>query len=302
LNIEKGGHARLQVSHTTRFDYSEPVILAHNEIRMTPMQTGLQRVLDTQIHVEFADNAAALPVKTVAHRDHFGNIVHHFDIAAPHRQLEIVSQSTIETTHAICCGPEAELDTRPYAQHWAEFLAWSPGVPKLVEYKTVPSAHEICMDMKENEFEAALVDVASYFFRTFRFDPDVTHVHSSPAELFRQGGGVCQDMAHALIGVLRTAGIPARYVSGYIYDPGTDMDSDSKKGDYLRGASASHAWVQVWHDKFGWIGIDPTNNKLVDWQYIRTAIGRDYFDVPPIRGLFRGHVEQHMQVDVQVTR
>ncbi len=297
MNIEKGGHARLQVSHSTRFDYSQPVILAHNEIRMTPLQTGLQRVLDTQIHVECGDDSSTSPVKTVSHHDHFANIVHHFDIAAPHRYLQITSRSTIETTHAICCGPEAELDTRPYQQHWAEFLAWSPGVPKLAEYQSVPSAHEIRMDMNKSEFEAALVEVASYFFRTFRFDPDVTHVHSSPAELFKQGGGVCQDMAHALIGVLRTAGIPARYVSGYIYDPGTD----TQQGTHLRGASASHAWVQAWHDKFGWIGVDPTNDKLVDWQYVRTAIGRDYFDVPPIRGLFRGVVEQHMQVAVQVT-
>ncbi len=296
MMVPKGGHARLQMTHVTCFDYSEPVILAHNEVRITPMQTGLQHVLDAQIHVT-TNPSSSMPVIAVAHRDHFANIVHHFDIVTPHKQLEIISKASIETTHAICCGPETKFDSRPYQQHWAEFLAWSPGVPQLAEYSTVPTAHEIHMDMNESEFEAALVAVANYFFRTFRFDPDATHVYSSPTELFKQGGGVCQDMAHALIGVLRTAGIPARYVSGYIYDP--DIDNE---GSRLRGATASHAWVQAWHHQSGWIGIDPTNDKLVDWQYIRTAIGRDYFDVPPVRGLFRGNVEQKMRVSVHITR
>ncbi|MDX8391075.1 MAG: transglutaminase family protein [Mariprofundaceae bacterium] len=304
MKIHKGDHARLQVTHSTRFDYSEAVLLAYNEVRMTPMKTGLQDVLDSQIQINCGDknnageNTQISPITAIAHRDHFANIVHHFDIAAPHHYLEIVSKATIETTHAICCGPEIELDSRPYRQQWAEFLAWSPGVPKLDEYNSVPHAQKIHMDMDAQEFEAVLVDVIGYFSRTFRFDPDVTHVYSSPADIFKQGGGVCQDMAHALIGVLRTAKIPARYVSGYIYDPDTDKD----EGSHLRGAAASHAWVQAWHDKFGWIGVDPTNDKLVDWQYIRTAIGRDYFDVPPVRGLFRGNAEQSMQVNVQVIR
>jgi len=290
MTVLKNGHARLHVRHLTRFDYSGPVVLTHNDTRITPMETGLQRVLDARIQV-----SPECPVGM--HRDHFGNIVHHFNIATELEWLEITSEATVETTHAICCGPESEPDPRPYQQHWAEFLAWSAGVPELTEYSTVPHAHEIRMQMSEDEFEAALVDVATYFFNTFRYDPDVTHVHSSPRELFEHGGGVCQDMAHALIGVLRTAGIPARYVSGYIYDPLGD-----KEGVHLRGASASHAWVQAWHDHFGWVGVDPTNDKLVDWQYIRTAIGRDYFDVQPVRGLFLGDVQQHMHVEVKVSR
>lgn len=283
------GYALLQVRHITRFDYSAPVSLSHNVLRLTPMDSTLQKVKATSLAI----NPSCQPVM---HRDYFGNVVHHFNLVAPHQFLEIVAESAVETTNAICTGPEeGNDDPRPYEQRFAEFLAWSKGVPALPEYTTI--RHEVSMAMGEAEFEKALLELAKYFYRNFRYIPDVTHVHSSPKELFEHGGGVCQDMAHALIGVLRLAGIPARYISGYIYDPKKD-----EEGEHVRGAAATHAWVQAWHGKFGWVGIDPTNDKLVDWQYVRTAVGRDYFDVPPVSGLFRGQAEQCLQVAVQVKR
>jgi transglutaminase-like putative cysteine protease len=100
-----------------------------------------------------------------------------------------------------------------------------------------------------------------------------------------------------MIGVLRLGGVAARYVSGYVYDP-----PDDDEGDHVVGASASHAWVQVWHPELGWVGIDPTNDKLVDWQYVRVAAGRDYTDVQPLRGVFVGPLEQSLEVDVRVER
>jgi len=289
--MQKGGHATLRVRHTTRFDYSAPVSLSHNVLRLTPVDTTLQNVQATSLTID-------PPCQPISHLDYFGNVVHHFNLVEPHEFLEIVSESTVETVNAICTGSEdGNDDPRPFDQRLAEFITWSKGVPDLPEYATVPHAHEIRMEMGEIEFEQALMDVARYFSNNFRYDPDVTHVHSSPKALFEHGGGVCQDMAHALIGVLRLAGIPARYVSGYIYDAKKD-----EEGDHLRGAAATHAWVQAWHGKFGWVGIDPTNDKLVDWQYVRTAFGRDYYDVLPVSGLFRGLAEQRLQVSVQVKR
>ena len=102
-----------------------------------------------------------------------------------------------------------------------------------------------------------------------------------------------------MLGVLRLASVPCRYVSGYIFDPASDGDGD---GERVRGAAASHAWVQAWHPELGWIGIDPTNNKLVDWQYVRVAVGRDYSDVQPVRGVFLGSAHQSLSVDVNVQR
>ena len=102
------------------------------------------------------------------------------------------------------------------------------------------------------------------------------------------------------LGVLRAAGVPARYASGYVYDPATD----DRRGESIpvRGSTASHAWVQAWHPELGWVGADPTNRKLVDWQYVRVAVGRDYRDVQPLRGVFQGHPGQHLEVRVEITR
>jgi transglutaminase-like putative cysteine protease len=287
--LGEGDHVILEVEHRTRFDYSAPVSQSHNELRVSPVDTGLQKVLQHEIEI-----VPEIPVSQ--HHDHFGNLVHHFNILEPHDFLEVTARAVVETTNAVSCGPESHPDPRPYDERWSEFLCWSPGVPPLAEYDSVPLGHEIGMGMDEIEFGHALYELARYFYRTFRYDPDVTHVHSSPKELFEHGGGVCQDMAHAMIGVLRNAGIPARYVSGYIFDP-----SQGEIGQHLRGAAATHAWVQVWHEGYGWMGIDPTNDKLVDWQYVRTAFGRDYFDVQPLKGVFVGQgVEQRLEVAVHV--
>ncbi|OIQ02752.1 MAG: transglutaminase family protein [Zetaproteobacteria bacterium CG06_land_8_20_14_3_00_59_53] len=286
--LAPGEHITLEVTHSTRFTYSEPVTMSLNELRMSPVNTGLQKVLQHEITVK-------PNVPTATHNDHFGNLVHHFNIIEPHDTLEIVAHSIVETTNAISCGPESKPDPRPYAQRWTEYLCWSPGVPNIPEYASVPMGEGISMDMQPDEFAAALFEMARYFHRTFRYDPDVTHVHSSPKELFNKGGGVCQDMAHAMIGVLRKAGVPSRYVSGYIFEP-----AKGELGEHLRGASATHAWVQAWHEGHGWVGIDPTNDKLVDWQYVRTAFGRDYFDVQPLKGLFAGDVQQTLNVAVLV--
>jgi len=288
-HLSEGEHVTLEVMHRTKLIYSAPVSIAHSEVRMSPVDTGLQRVLQHEIQI--SPNTPA-----VSHRDHFGNLVQHFNILAPHDFLEITARSVVETTNAISCGPESAPDPRPYHERLVEFLCWSPGVPALEEYNSVQLNREIDMAMDDIEFGHAMFELGGYFFKTFRFDPDVTHVHSSPKELFTHGGGVCQDMAHAMIGVLRNAGIPARYVSGYIFDPDT-----GDIGDHLRGAAATHAWVQVWHEGYGWMGVDPTNDKLVDWQYVRTAVGRDYFDVQPLKGVFAGEAEQQLEVSVQVS-
>lgn len=286
--LGEGDHVTLRVSHKTEIHYSEPVTDSQVELRMSPIDTGLQRVLSHTLSVSPA-------TRIRMHRDHFGNQVAHFNLLEPHDTLEMMAISEVETTNAVSCGPESAPDPRPYTERCQEFLLWSPGVPELTEYGSLDIPFAIDMEMDDIEFGHALYQMACYFFENFRYDPDVTHVHSSPKDLFEHGGGVCQDMAHAMIGVLRYHGIPSRYVSGYIFDPANDQI-----GEHLRGAAATHAWVQAWHEGYGWMGVDPTNRKLVDWQYVRTAIGRDYFDVPPNRGIFRGMAKQSVNVEVHI--
>lgn len=285
---KQGYHASLAMRHVTRFNYSEPVTLGFSEVRMMPVDTPLQKVASASLKV-------SPDCEVRMHRDYFGNLVHHFNLMAPHEYVEVVSEAVVHTSNLIS-GGVAELDPRPAEQRYAEFLHWSKGVPMLDEYAAIQ--HRVNLHMEFSEFKQGLYELAAHFYRQFRYDPDVTHVHSTPKEFFAHGGGVCQDMAHAMIGVLRLAGVPARYVSGYIYDSSSADD----EGEHLRGAAATHAWVQAWHPEGSWCGIDPTNDKLVDWQYIRTAIGRDYYDVTPVKGIFRGHVAQQLTVEVHVKR
>jgi len=281
-------HAKLAIRHSTRFDYSEPVAMGFSEIRMTPVDTPIQKVEKTSLIV-------SPECQVGIHRDYFGNIVHHFNVLPPHDYIEIISESVVQTAGMVSGGVVSS-DPRPSSQRHTEFLQWSKAVPKLDEYASV--IHHVNQRMSPQDFEQSLLELTAYFFANFRYDPDVTHVYSTAKALFTEGGGVCQDLAHAMIGVLRLAGIPARYVSGYIYDE----SDENATGDHLRGSAATHAWVQVWHPEASWCGVDPTNNKLVDWQYIRTAIGRDYYDVTPVKGIFRGIVEQKLTVEVAVTR
>lgn len=276
------------VRHRTCLAYSEPVCEGHSEARKTPVPTGLQRVITTKLTVEPT-------VKTSEYRDWFGNVVHHFNVLGPHAAVAVLSECVVETTDAICCGPESAPDSRPWQQRWAEFLHPSPAVPLLEDYASLPN--EVRVDLSAERFVDALAGLASEFPRRFEYDTRSTDVHSSPADLFHRGGGVCQDFAHAMLGVLRRAGVPARYASGYVYDG--EEDEDARR---VKGAGASHAWVQAWHPELGWVGVDPTNDRLVDWQYVRIGVGRDYTDVRPLQGVFTGRAEQELEVDVQVSR
>ncbi len=280
--------ALLMVSHKTLLHYDEPVVEAHSEIRKTPVDTGLQRVVTSKVEVS--------PSTTLrSYVDYFGSRVNYFNLLEPHSELTIQADAIVETTDAICCGPSYDLDQRLWTERLSEYLHWSPAVPYLSEYQDI--SHSVEMPLSADDFVEALRALGSTFASRFRYDATLTNVHDSPEALFRGGGGVCQDLAHAFIGVLRLASVPCRYVSGYVYDPEVDDE-----GDRVQGSGASHAWVQAWHPELGWVGIDPTNDKLVDWQYVRIAIGRDYTDVQPLRGTFLGSPKQSLEVHVSVNR
>lgn len=296
--------ANLLVRHVTELSYGGDVIEEHSEIRKCPIDTGLQRVVMSKLEVE---PQAVLN----EHRDYFGNRVHHLDVFEPHSRLRIVAESVVETSHAIACGPESAPDDRPWQERWAEYLAPSPFVPDLPHYGSI--AHGVQLELPVDQFAAALEEMGGQLKDRFRYDPTLTEVDSSPEVFFEKGGGVCQDFTHVAIGVLRRAGIPARYASGYLYDPSLDPSGfagnspnpaliTADRDFTLMGTAASHAWVQAWHPELGWVGLDPTNDKLVDWQYVRVAIGRDYGDVRPVRGVYRGSPTQRLDVSVDVHR
>jgi len=152
--------------------------------------------------------------------------------------------------------------------------------------------HAVRPELPPDDFLASLEALARTFLERFRYEPGVTHAASTARDFFEKEAGVCQDFAHATLGVLRAAGVPARYASGYLHDPGVPQG----------GELASHAWAQAFHPELGWVGVDPTHRKLVDWQYVRLAVGRDYGDAQPVRGVLRGGGAQELDVRVEIQR
>ena len=288
MPFSEGDHVTLSVQHKTTFNYSAPVSDPRIELHISPVDTGVQKVL--------SHNITLTPDAQINHRrDQFGNCVACFDLPQAHDRLEIIATSMVETTNAVSCGPESEPDSRPYQERWHQFLQGSPGVPELPDYGTIKIERELSMDMDDIEFGHGLYMLARHFFEHFQYNPDISSPHASPKTVFEGGIGSSHDMTHAMIGVLRQAGIPSRYVSGYVFNPGK-----GQIGEQVRGSSGTHAWVQAWHEEYGWMGVDPSNSKLVDWQYVRTAIGRDYFDVPPHHLTFSGAASQSVEETVQI--
>jgi transglutaminase-like putative cysteine protease len=267
---------RFRIRHTTRFVYERAARDSHNEIHLKPRDSELQRCLHFDLIIE--PSAAVL-----AYTDFFENDAHSVSVSAAHEQLVITADSTVERSPATMEIAEyvpfvrfLVNDERRTRDHF-EFLTASPYIPfskrlRKFFWQKHPLEHE---------------DVADYTARTvslvrgqFEYETHTTHVHSRIDDILKAGGGVCQDFAHLTIGMLRLAGVPSRYVSGYLAPrPGSGI---------TEGAQASHAWLEAWLPNLGWTGFDPTHNCRTDERYIQVAVGRDYGDVPPIRGHYKG--------------
>ena len=277
-----------RIRHATRFVYQAPAYESHNEIRLRPVDGLGQRVLAFDLRVE--PDASIFEF-----RDYFGNRVHSISIYPPHDGLEIVTNALVERSPDFGGRPVevafdrylADDETR--TRENCEFLTASRYVPfseRLRRFFWMARP-------RRNE------DVAEYVMRTvcfirdqFGYDTNTTHVHSSLDEILNSGGGVCQDFAHLALGVLRLAGVPSRYVSGYMA-PVTGIDTSEEQ--------ASHAWIEALLPGSGWVGFDPTHRCRTDIRHIRIAIGRDYADASPIRGVYRSDASQNtMSVELEV--
>ncbi len=273
-----------RIRHTTRFIYAQPAYESHNEVRMRPWSGPRQRC--TQFALT-ADPPAAI----MEWADFYGNQVHSLSVYPPHNSLVITAESMVEQTPG-ADEPAATATFREFLSRDSsrgrseyDFLSESVHVPfsdplRRFFWMAHPSSDE---------------DVAEYVQRVVRFirgqfeyEPGVTHVHSTVDEILAIGGGVCQDFAHLTIGMLRLAGVPARYVSGYLA-PASDAAASTPAG-----ARASHAWIEAQLPGCGWVGFDPTHACRTDYRHIRVAIGRDYADVPPIKGVFRSEGGKQM--------
>ena len=279
------------IRHFTRFRYSQFIWQSMMEVRMHPRSEGNQRCFIFQLSV----NPRA---RIFAYTDSRGNLVHHFDLPQRHRQLTIISDALVN------------LDAPQTIPETMEYGAWDE-LEQLVEKKdywdmlmpshfarTSPELQELAKEIGVRERDgrsplAFLQDVASGVYRSFSYVKKSTAVNSPIEHALKSRQGVCQDFAHIMITLVRNANIPCRYVSGYLYHSAENSDRSSD--------GATHAWVETALPGLGWVGFDPTNNIIVGERHIRTAVGRDYADVPPTMGTMKGKAETELQVRVRVT-
>jgi transglutaminase-like putative cysteine protease len=289
---------RFRVSHSTRYHYAEPVSLCHSLLHLKPpRQFPRQTCLASQIRVD------PWPAVNREHEDFFGNRVSYFSIQQAHSILEVTATSEVEV-HAP--DPGLLVDSLPWEtarerlrEHRGPALARagiyvlpSPLAP--VEPAAVAFA-AVSFTPRRPIVEGA-VDLMGRIFREFEYDPHFTTVSTPVAEVMRHRRGVCQDFAHLAIAGLRGLGLAARYVSGY-------LETLPPPGQVkLQGSDASHAWFSILVPELGWVDFDPTNDLIPGEQHIVTAVGRDYQDVTPMRGIFYGGGGHELTVAVDVNR
>lgn len=275
---------RIRVEHASRYVYARDVQSSYNEARVTPLTTPWQLVLDSRIEVKPSANIQA-------YVDYWGSVVHAFDLQKPHAEMVITSRSVVETSpEPGMLGSPAWDDLRDErtADAFAEYLAPThqvPGDERLTEVAASLAAN--C-----GPFEAANRAVA-WVAEQLRYVAGATAVHTSAVEAWDGGEGVCQDFAHLTLGVLRAMGVPARYCSGYVHPHG-----DAEIGETVGGES--HAWIEFWAGD--WYPVDPTAGRSIGERHVLVARGRDYSDVPPIKGIFHGGPTDHLEVTVKLTR
>ena len=278
------------IRHITRFTYDAPIRESVTEIRMQPRTELAQRCLRFELATQPRAHVSS-------YVDLMGNIVHHFDIPSEHTELVVTAQAIVEfvgdndlatpATTSMEAWRDIESATRT-ADAW-EMVRPSAFVRETPLLQEFAQTLEIDRGMDPGSVVMAL---ANAVHQSFEYKTAATRVDSPIDEALASRKGVCQDFAHILIALLRRVGIPARYVSGYLFHSRGERAAEG----------ATHAWVEAWLPGSGWVGVDPTSNMLAGERHVRVAIGRDYADVAPTRGVYKGMAAGSLAVAVQVSR
>ena len=306
---------KVAITHTTRLAYSAHVVEGVMDVRLGPRSDAHQRWQEYDLRA--TPNAAIR-----RYYDGFGNTAHLVTIARPHEAVELVSRGVVET---VLDDPfRLPLSEPPPLgpSELADYLTPSEIVPTDAALEAMAAPYR---PANANETLEAVQALMGLVYREFQYEQHVTTVATTVPEVLRGRTGVCQDFAHVLIGLCRAIRLPARYVSGYIVPRqvapsmqqtqtlGTMTQSQMLQAPMggrvptdqgggvpgpSRGAGASHAWVEVYTPTHGWRGFDPTNNLLASTHHVKMGIGRDYNDVPPTRGTFRGMADEKLSVEV----
>ena len=263
---------KLEIQHSTRYRYTGPIAETVMEVRLQPMDGNGQRCTDFKLEVSHA-------VKPRTYIDGFGNHVHYFNLVRPHAGLSVISRSTVET------GLDPDDDEGEELVQ--DFLRFRSPVKDVEGVRELALRYRVSDPTSPAAVEQALDDLTVSISRDFTYDRTVTNVYSAVDDVLNLRAGVCQDFAHLFLAVARDMGVPARYVSGYIHSPGE------------KAATASHAWAEAWVAGRGWIGFDATHPVRTTPHHVRLAVGRDYTDAAPTRGVYVGSATGTMSISVK---
>jgi transglutaminase-like putative cysteine protease len=261
---------KLDIVHSTRYRYTGPIAETVMEVRLRPMDGNGQRCVAFRLELSHG-------IKPRAYVDGYGNHVHYFNLVKPHSGLSVISRSTVET------GLPPDEDPGEDLIH--DFLRFRSPVKDTEGVRELARRHAVA---DASEVEEALDALTTTISREFTYDRTVTNVYSAVDDVLALRAGVCQDFAHLFIAAARAMGVPARYVSGYIHFPGEKTLT-----------TASHAWAEAWIEGKGWIGFDATHPVRTTPNHVRLAVGRDYTDAAPTRGVYVGSAGSTMSISVR---
>ncbi len=276
----------LSISHLTRYTYEGKVKDSFNEARLQPVSDELQKCQEFDLRIDPKTSVRDYP-------DFYGNCVHYFDVPEPHESLEVEATSLIQTISETrlelpLAGLEA-LDDPSVRDYHFDFLNASEFVSLQAEvWREAVDA----LPFGVTDVWKDTMHIGEYIHRNYKYTPLSTNVNTRAIEVIKKKQGVCQDFAHLMLGLCRIHKIPARYVSGYF------LNQHKLPGEI----EASHAWIEVFIPNYGWKGYDPTHQRVPDTRYVKLATGRDYGDIRPVGGTFRGKGTRKMVVEVSVHR
>ncbi len=261
---------KIHIEHITTFTYDLPISEAYTEMRLAPIDLGGQRRTSFRLKTE--------PGGEVTHYlDRYGNDVHYFDVLQKHQQLRVIVASEVHTSEKFV---DEQLELSPLDQY--DYLMPTSYAP---DHELIHQLAEVNVVVGNKIATAHSLMTAVH--QALQYERGATSVKTTADEALQIGKGVCQDYAHVMLACCRLSGLPARYVSGYLHSPNAPE-------------MASHAWVDVFVTDYGWRSLDPTHNCFQDARYVRVATGRDYNDVPPTRGMYKGKAKEKMEVQVTV--
>lgn len=273
------------IKHITKYTYSNTVIDGATLTRLHPINDDYQKVVS---HLISITNNPFIQ----SHIDYFNNRVGTFMITEPHKELNITSEIEVHTTDRLFPDDSVKSTTQ-----WEELNTIKNKIDFIdfTKHKTFSGSQDIKdiildKNLKTKSPYKAVLELCEYVHHNFEYKAGVTNVDTNLEEAWKLKAGVCQDFTTVLLQMVKTLGIPARYVSGYI----------CPNEEITRGEGATHAWAEAYIPFYGWLGIDPTNNAIANDHHVRIAVGRNYNDCSPVKGVFKGSVEAEMGIKVEV--